>query len=131
MFSSKKICAVVMKKLCNSKVCYYMVQGCKKVNSSKNGRFEYEMIGETQLEMELLEVVAFIYPYSLKTGSSIPSAARIKFFSIALLEFMCSSNFFLKETWKQHRYSLFLSNCLKPTHVAFLSSDCKDPFTAL
>ena len=28
------------------------------------------MIGETQLEMESLKVVAFIYPFSVKTGSS-------------------------------------------------------------
>ena len=30
-----------------------MTQGCKKENSSKNGRFRYEMIGETQPKMEL------------------------------------------------------------------------------
>ena len=35
------------------------------------------MIGETQLEMELLEVVAFIYPFLIKAGSSISSATRI------------------------------------------------------
>ena len=41
-----------MQKLCNSKVCYLATQGCKKVNSSKNGRFRYEVIGETQPEMQ-------------------------------------------------------------------------------
>ena len=54
-----------------------MTQGFKKVNSNKNGRFIYEMVGETQPEMEFLEVVAFIYPFSLEAGSSIPSATRI------------------------------------------------------
>ena len=43
------------KKLCNSEVYYLAFQGCKKVNSCKNGRFRYEMIGETQSEIELLE----------------------------------------------------------------------------
>ena len=32
MYSSKKVCVVLMKKLCISKVCYFVVQGCKKVN---------------------------------------------------------------------------------------------------
>ena len=50
-----------MKKLCNSNVYYSMAQWSKKVNSSKNGRFRYEMIGETESEMELLEVVTVIY----------------------------------------------------------------------
>ena len=35
------------------------------------------MIGETQPEMELLEVEASIYPFSLKVESSIQSATRI------------------------------------------------------
>ena len=77
MCSSKIICAVLKKRLCNPKVYYLVAQGCKKVNSSRNDRFRYEMIGETQPEMELLEEVAVIYPFSLKVGSSIPSAARI------------------------------------------------------
>ena len=34
----------------------------------KKGRFSYELIGEIQPEMELLEVVAFIYPFSPKAG---------------------------------------------------------------
>ena len=34
------------------------------------------MIGETQPEMELLEVVALIYPSLPKVGSSIPSVSR-------------------------------------------------------
>ena len=42
------------------------------VNSSKNGRFRYEIIDETQPEMELLEVVTLFYPFSLKAGGSIP-----------------------------------------------------------
>ena len=66
MLSSKNIGAVLMKKLCNSKVGYLVVQGYKKVNSSKNGGFRYEIIGETQPEVELLEVVTFIYPFSPK-----------------------------------------------------------------
>ena len=33
----------------------------KKVNGSKNGRLRYEIMGETQPEMELIEVTAFIY----------------------------------------------------------------------
>ena len=40
-----------MKTLSNSKVCYLVVQGYKKVNSSKNGGFRHEMIGETQPEI--------------------------------------------------------------------------------
>ena len=53
-----------------------MAQECKNVNSSKNDRFRYEMIGETQPDMELLEVVTFIYPFSLKAGNAAPSAQR-------------------------------------------------------
>ena len=37
----------------------------------------YEMIGETLQEMELLEVVAVIYPFSLEASVSSPSANRI------------------------------------------------------
>ena len=77
MCSSKKICAVLMKKLCKSKDYYLVAQGCKKVNSCKNGRYRYELMGETKPEMELLEVVAFIYPSLLKAGSSFPFATRI------------------------------------------------------
>jgi len=43
------------------KVYYLVSQACKKVNSSKNGRFRYEVIGETQPEMELKW--KFIYPF--------------------------------------------------------------------
>ena len=75
----KKHCAVLMKKLCSSNVCYLVVQGRTKVSSSKYGRFRHEMIGETQPEMESLEVVAVIHHFSLKAGSSIPSAAKIYF----------------------------------------------------
>ena len=50
------------------------------------------MIGETQPEIELLEVVTFIYPFSIKTGSSIPSASRILVFNTVPLDFI-----FLKE----------------------------------
>ena len=56
-----------MSKLSNSEVLYLKSQGCKKVNSSKNGRNRYEMIGETQPEMELLEAVAFIYSFFAKS----------------------------------------------------------------
>ena len=72
MCSSKKICIVLVKN-----VYYFVVQGCEKVIISKNDRSRYEMIGETQTEMELFEVVTFIYPLSLKAGSSIPSATGI------------------------------------------------------
>ena len=76
MCSSKRICAVLKKKVCGSKAYCSVTQGCKKENSSKNGRFWYEIIGKTQPEMEVLDKVAFIYPFLLKAGSSIPSAAR-------------------------------------------------------
>jgi len=56
MCNYRRICAVLLKQLCNSKVCYF-IKGCKEVNSMKNDRFRYEIICETQLEMELLEVV--------------------------------------------------------------------------
>ena len=59
-----------MKELYNLKDDYLVVQGCKKVNSSKNGRFRYETIGETQQEMELLEVMGFIYSFPLQTVQS-------------------------------------------------------------
>ena len=52
-----------MKNMCISKVCYLVAQGCKKVKSTKNYRFWFEMIGETQPEMELQEVVTIIYPF--------------------------------------------------------------------
>ena len=70
-------CVVLMKNCAVQKVYYLVAQGCKKVNSSKNGRFRYEMIAETQSEVELLEAVSFIYPFSLKAGSLITSATRI------------------------------------------------------
>ena len=46
-----------MKKLCYSKGYYLVAQGPKKVNSSNNDRFTYDMIGETQPETKFLEVV--------------------------------------------------------------------------
>ena len=55
---------------------YVVTQGCKKVTSNKNGRFRYELIGETQPEMKLLERVACIYPFLQKAGSSIPYATK-------------------------------------------------------
>ena len=55
-----------MTKLCNSKVYYLVASGCKKVNSSKNRRFKYEMISETQPDMESFEVVAVIYYFRHK-----------------------------------------------------------------
>ena len=82
-----------MKELCNSKKYYLVAQGCRNVISSKNGRYWYEMIGKTQPEMELLEVVAFFYPFPLIADSSEPSVTRIKFFNTASLDFMCSSKF--------------------------------------
>ena len=68
-------------------LCYFVAQGCKKVNSSKNGRFRYEMIGKTQPEMKLLEVATFIYLFSLKAGSSIPSATKILIFEHSIAGF--------------------------------------------
>ena len=38
------------------------------VSSSKNDRFKYEMIGETQPEMELIEVVKFTSPLFAKSS---------------------------------------------------------------
>ena len=70
--SSTEMCSF-NEKLCNSKIYDLVAQGCKKVNSSKNDRFRYEMIAETQPEMELLEVVAFIYQ---NDKSLIPSSHR-------------------------------------------------------
>ena len=77
MCSSLKMYAVLMKKLCNSQVCYFVSQGCEKVNSSKKAKFRYEMIDETLPEIELLEVATFIYPFLLKAGSSKLSATSI------------------------------------------------------
>ena len=68
MCSSKKFCTVLMKKLYNSKTCYLVAQGYLKVTSCKYDRVRYEMIGEAQPEMELLEVVAFVYPFFLKVA---------------------------------------------------------------
>ena len=74
MCISKKICAVVMKKTAQLKSSLFSVP---RVNNSKNDRLKYEMIGKTQPDMEFLEEVTFIYPFSLKAGSSIPYAPRI------------------------------------------------------
>ena len=98
-----------MKKLCNSKVCYLVAQEWKKVNSSKNGRFRYEMIVEIQPEMELLELVTFIYPSLLKAESSIPSATRIWFFNTASLDFIYSFEYFLKTPGKCSNVSWILN----------------------
>ena len=46
------------------------------MNSSKNGRFRNELIGEAKYSIELLEVVVFIYHYSPKVGSFIQSATK-------------------------------------------------------
>ena len=46
--SSKKICAIQTKNICNSHAYYVVTQGCKKVDSSKNGRFKHELIGDMQ-----------------------------------------------------------------------------------
>ena len=52
-----------MKELCNSEVYYLVAQECKEANSCKNDRFKYEMIGATQPDMEVLEVVAVVFHY--------------------------------------------------------------------
>ena len=44
MYSSKKICAVLMKEMSNAKA-YLAVHWRKEVNTSKIGRLRYEMIG--------------------------------------------------------------------------------------
>ena len=66
-------CAVIKINVCSSsgktaqfKACYEVTQGCKKEDSSKNGRFRHEMIGTTQPEIELKEMVTFIYPFRQK-----------------------------------------------------------------
>ena len=50
-------------KLYSSKVSDLVAREYKKMNSIKNGRYRYELVGETQIEIERLEVVAFIYPF--------------------------------------------------------------------
>ena len=62
-------CKVLMRELCNSKDYYLVAQGYKKVSSCKSDKYKNEMIGETQPELELLEVVTFIYPFSLNAGT--------------------------------------------------------------
>ena len=66
-----------MKKLCNLEVYKLDAQGLNSLNNCKNGRFGYEVIGEARADVELLEVVAFIYPFTLKAGSPILSATGI------------------------------------------------------
>ena len=52
------------------------------MHCSKNGTLRHEMIGETQPEMELLEVVTVIYNFSVKAGSSIPFVCAVLKFSL-------------------------------------------------
>ena len=52
-----------MKSLSSSKVYYLVVQGCNKVNNSKNSRLRFKIIDETQLAMELLEVESIYAPF--------------------------------------------------------------------
>ena len=42
-----------MKKLLNSIAYYLVVQACKRVNSSNNGIFRYEIMGVAQPEIKL------------------------------------------------------------------------------
>ena len=51
-------------------------QRCKKVKSSKNDRFMYEMIGETQPEIELLVEAAFIYSLFAKRRQFNPNCSQ-------------------------------------------------------
>ena len=91
----QKVHAILMKKLCNVKVCYLVAYGCKNVNCSENGRFRYKITSKTQPEMEFLEVASFIYLFSQKVWSS--SRLQPKFNSSTHYRyFMCSSKFFLK-----------------------------------
>ena len=56
-------CAVLLKKTVQFKSLLLGGPKDNEINSIENSRFRYAMIGETQPEMELLEVVAFIYPF--------------------------------------------------------------------
>ena len=51
-----------MKNLCSSKIYYLTTKECEDKDSNKTGRLTLKMKGETQLEMELYEIVAFSYP---------------------------------------------------------------------
>jgi len=54
-----------------------VAQERKKENRSKNGRFRYELLRESNLKWNcLLGVVAFIYPFLPKAGRSIPPAIK-------------------------------------------------------
>ena len=55
-----------MKNLCNSQAHCVVTKGCEKVISCRIGIFRYEMIGETQPELGLYEIVSFIYPAATK-----------------------------------------------------------------
>ena len=109
-----------MKKLHNAKVYHLVAQGCRKVNSSENSRFRYEMVSETQPEMELLEKVTLFYPFSLETGSSIPSATRIEFFNSASLDVMCNSKFFVKKTLPRSIRVLYKKMSFDPKNLKLI-----------
>ena len=91
----KKLCAVLMKNLWNWIIYFLFVQGCKKVNSCKTCRFRYEIIGEAQPEMELLEEVAVIYPFA-KSRQFNPICNQNLILQHCIDGFLCSSKFFFK-----------------------------------
>ena len=97
MCSSNKDLCSSNEKMCNLKVFYLVTEGCKKVNSSKNGKFRYEMIGETQPEMGLLEVVAFIYHLFAKSRELNPICNQNLILQLSILDILCSSKFFYKK----------------------------------
>ena len=64
------------------------------------------MIGETQPERQLLEVVAFVYPFLPEAVSLVPSATRTEFFNAESLDFICSYKRFFKKTLVAHTLQL-------------------------
>ena len=54
-----------------------MTKAFKEVNSNKNSKLEFKLFGEAQLKMKLQRIVAFIYLFLSKAGSSIPSETKI------------------------------------------------------
>ena len=67
-----------------------------KVNNSKNGRFSYEMISETQPEIEFLEAVTFIYPLA-KSGVLNPICNQNLILQISIVGFDVHCQIFLKK----------------------------------
>ena len=62
----QKLCSST-EKLCCSKVCYLVAEGCKGINTSRNGKFGHEMISEIHPKIALLEVATVIFPFNFST----------------------------------------------------------------